>query len=76
MAGLMHFRGEGTLRNVHKAHQLFSQVPKDEVADFMLIVMDYFEMLLPDTKERALNTMQSNSLSNQKKLPASKDFLI
>lgn len=61
MAGLMYFRGEGTPRNVAKAQHMFSQTPKDEVAEYMLLVMDYFEMLMPNTKQRALKTMQSTS---------------
>ena len=59
MAGLMYFRGEGTHRNVAKAKNLFEQTQRDEVSEFMLIVIDYFEIMLPKTKEKALKAMKS-----------------
>lgn len=42
MAGLMYFRGEGAPRNVYKSRALFQQSSKDEVAEYMLLAMDYF----------------------------------
>jgi TPR repeat protein len=45
MAGLMTFRGEGTPRNVKKAEAYFKSAEKDEISEFMLLTMDYFEII-------------------------------
>ena len=65
MAGLMYFRGEGAPRNVHKARALFQQSSKDEVAEYMLLAMDYFEITGGKTKEKAILAMKSNLLCRQ-----------
>jgi TPR repeat protein len=66
MAGLMHFRGEGTPRNVGKAKLYFEQTSKDEISEFMLLAIDYFEILVPGTKEKALKTMHGKVASKKK----------
>lgn len=62
MAGLMYFRGEGTLRDVGKARHLFEQTRKDEVSEYMLIVMDYFEMIGAGTRPRAIRTIRGTPI--------------
>jgi TPR repeat protein len=39
MAGLMYFRGEGTVRDVKIAKHYFDQSSKDEVSEYMLLAM-------------------------------------
>lgn len=62
MAGLMYFRGEGAPRNVFKAQALFQQSTKDEVSEYMLLAMDYFEITGFKTREKAILAMKSNFL--------------
>jgi len=63
MAGLMYFRGEGTTRDIHKARLMFEHASKDEVSEYMLLAMDYFEMFGTKTRERALLAMKRTKTS-------------
>ena len=58
MAGLLYFRGEGVERNIPKAVSLFKASAKDEISDYMLLAIKYFEIEMKGTKPLAIAHMK------------------
>ena len=50
MAGIMYFRGEGVEVDRKRAKKYFEASKNDDLSEFMLLAMKYFEIMEKNTK--------------------------
>jgi TPR repeat protein len=50
MAGICYFKGEGVPINRIKANEYFTDTSKDEISEYMLVAIKYFEIIERGTR--------------------------